>query len=367
MNDAIQKIVSAQKVSTDEAHHIAAVQSDTFMRILLGRELGSVTDSDLQVLNAGCAQVANKDGQLVGTGFKDLNTVTTSTANSPFGGYAVPVSVASQINELMLSDSALLNVATVTDGPADDSYWATTNDASDKTGSVGAYDASTENDDPVYGRKPFVTRRATSKTMVFSQKWLEGAALSDVQAHITSLAARRMARAINAHFTTSALTNSGSLLNEASAGVTIPANAVSFAVAGTSENFLNLYFSVDAMYRANGVFMASDGLLNALATKTGNAPVGVSALMDNVNPVLTVMGRPVVVNTAISDPAASAQVAFFGDFREFVIEYAVGTMVMHRFVEARYTAQGNVGFMLERGVSGNLLQSEAVKAMVVGT
>ena len=343
-------------------------QRHLFASIVTGKQVHEISEQELVDLNAATLTTPDQQGNKRGTGFEDKATVTTSTAASPFGGYAVPVPVATMLTRLITNISPLMMEATVSGGGMADQYWPT-NDESDVYGTRVAEDTDSGAQDPAFGRVLFQRFRTSSRIMEFSRKWLEATAITNVEAMINTLASERMGRIMNRDFTTN--TTYG-LAGRAAAGVN-QARTTSLSTAFTKNNLVSLYFSLDEAYRENGnaIWMMSDqGLQGVANIEFGNAdarPLFMMNYVDGFGTVPTIMGKRVRVNRDIPQVAAGAIVAYFGDFTNYRIEEVPGSMRMYRYTEQQYSTRGNVAFMMDKYDSGNLLLSETVRRLSIAS
>ncbi len=126
----------------------------------------------------------------------------------------------------------------------------------------------------------------------------------------------------------------------------------------TRNDFLNLYHSVDIVYR-NSPFcrwMLNDATLKALKALVQSATYNESPLWQpsmRVGEPDTIEGKPYIVNNDMDDLFPTKKPVLFGDFKQFLIREVLPMKV--RRLEELYAATDEVGFvLLGRYDSGSL-------------
>ncbi len=126
----------------------------------------------------------------------------------------------------------------------------------------------------------------------------------------------------------------------------------------TRNDFLNLYHSVDIIYR-NSPFcrwMLNDSTLKALKAIVQSATYNESPLWQpsmRVGEPDTIEGKPYIVNNDMDDLFPTKKPVLFGDFKQFLIREVLPMKV--RRLEELYAATDEVGFvLLGRYDSGSL-------------
>lgn len=147
----------------------------------------------------------------------------------------------------------------------------------------------------------------------------------DLTGYLAEAGGRALANGAGAHFITGTGTaQPNGVVNGSTLGIT-GATAVSGAF--TADNLIDLFFSVIGPYRTNGSWLMSDiGMRDTRKLKDGNnqylwAP-GLTAGEQS-----TILGRPVVTDTNVADPALSAKSVVFGDLSKYMIRDVRGVRV----------------------------------------
>lgn len=149
------------------------------------------------------------------------------------------------------------------------------------------------------------------------------------------------------------------ILVDAEVGVTTAS-----ATAITSDEVLDLFYSLKRGYRANGTFLFNDATEKYIR-KIKNAvsgdymwKAGLTAGAPN-----TLEGRPIESSDSIPVIAATAKVAAFGDFKQYLIKDTTGMQM--QVLDQLYAANGQVGFKGNERTDGKLMLPEAVKLLVM--
>lgn len=129
------------------------------------------------------------------------------------------------------------------------------------------------------------------------------------------------------------------------------------------DEVMDLYFSLKAEYRGNAIWQMNDAVLCEVAKLKDGAGRYIWQLALAPGKPDTILGRPVVANSAMATVAGSAKVMAFGDFSYYWIVDR-GTPIVQRLVEL-YAANGQDGFLQEKRVDGRLMVPEAIKLMVM--
>ncbi len=168
------------------------------------------------------------------------------------------------------------------------------------------------------------------------------------------------AAAENTYFTTGdGTTGPQGVVTGASTGVTAAAtNAI------TADEIIDLYFSLNHLYRGRAVWMMNDAVLKyvrKLQDDTGNylwSPGLQSGQPDML------LGRPVITNNSMAATLqANAKVILFGDFSYYWIgQRAAMTVDRNPFL---YMYTGQIGYFARMRLDGNVMLQEAFKLLVM--
>lgn len=142
----------------------------------------------------------------------------------------------------------------------------------------------------------------------------------------------------------------------ADVGVTATATATL-----TSDEIIDLYYSLRSPYRKNAVWVLADSTIKAirkLKDSTGQYLWQPSLLAGTPD---TLLGRPVKTSVSMPDVAAGAKAIAFGDFSYYWIAEREGRTF--RRLGELYAPNGQVGFIASERLDGKLILSEAIKVL----
>lgn len=164
-----------------------------------------------------------------------------------------------------------------------------------------------------------------------------------------------------AHFLTGTGTTMPSgLIPNATLGVTAAAVA-----AFTADELLDLMYSVNQKYRSRGSWLMNDSSVLKLRKLKGsdNQYIWQPGLVSGQPDVL--LGRPLYTSDSMPEAAAANAAVLFGDFKRYRILDRKG-LYFQRLNEIAATS-GQVGFLAYRRYDGALLNTDAVKKLVMKT
>lgn len=122
----------------------------------------------------------------------------------------------------------------------------------------------------------------------------------------------------------------------------------------TWDDIEDLYFSLKAEYRTNGVWMMNSKTLKVVkALLTADEAQNV--------PLTEILGRPVEVNESMPDIGAGAKSILFGDLAYYKVMDRQGMEL--KVLEELYAVNGIVGFLATCRLDGHLTLPEAVKVL----
>ena len=309
-----------------------------------------VKESDADILR----RVAH--GELRGYDFRDLTKGTTTA-----GGYTVPTSFYGQLVEHMIENAAIrqTNVTVLTTDSGENLQVPTT--TAHSTGAlIGEGSAITESD-PAFSQ---VTLGAFKYAILIqtSSELLEDTGV-DLTGYLARQAGRALGNASGAHFITGTGTaQPNGVLTAASSSVT---GATGTSGAFTADNLIDLYFSVIAPYRRNGFWLMSDqGVATARKLKDDNSNYLWQPALTSGEPDM-LLGKPLVVDTNVDDPATSAESVAFGDFSTYFIRDVRGVRV-ERSVEYAFNTDLVTWRFIIRTDGDQIDTSGAIKTFVGG-
>mgnify|MGYP000725313053 CR=1 FL=1 len=182
----------------------------------------------------------------------------------------------------------------------------------------------------------------------------------DIEAYI----AREYARRIGAKEEAACFTGDGSGkplgLLAATGGAQLGVTTAS-ATALTSDEIMDLFYSLKSPYRKNAVWLTNDSTIKALRKlKDGNGqyiwqPSLIAGTPD------TILSRPIKTSAYMPEIASGAKTVVFGDYSYYWIADRQGR-TFKRLGEL-FAPTGQVGFLGSQRVDGKLILSEAVKVL----
>lgn len=146
------------------------------------------------------------------------------------------------------------------------------------------------------------------------------------------------------------------ILNDAGVGVTAAS-----ATAITADELVDLFYSLDAPYRTNAVWLVNDSTMRAIRKlKDANGQyLWQKALHEGDHE--TLLGKPIFHSPFAPELGAGKKAVAFGDFSFYWIGDRTG--ITFRRLNERYADTGQVGFLATKRVDGKLILPEAVKVL----
>lgn len=148
------------------------------------------------------------------------------------------------------------------------------------------------------------------------------------------------------------------ILNTAGVGVTTAS-----ATTITADELIDLFYSLDAPYRVNAVWVLNDAtmkIVRKLKDSTGQY-LWQKALHEGDHE--TLLGRPIYHSPYAPTVAAGAKPILFGDLSYYWIGDRQG--ITFRRLNERYADTGQVGFIATKRLDGKLILPEAVKVLAM--
>jgi HK97 family phage major capsid protein len=287
-----------------------------------------------------------------------VNTVGTNSS----GGFMVPRDFGSTLIEALALFGGVREVAnvikTASGRPID---WPTTDETNQKGELVGE-NVAAGLQDIVFGTTSITAYKYSSKTFAVSLELLQDEAI-DIEPVILKLAANRIARIQNDHFTTGTGTaQPQGVVTAASTGKT---GATGQTASVTYDDLVDLEHSLDPAYRGNAKFMMHDQtvkVLKKLKDTTGK-PLwrpGVSG-----GDAADILGYGYVVNQSMPQMAANAKSILFADFNTYTIRDTM-EVILNRYDDSAYNSKALVGFLAWARSDGKWLDAgtSGIKAYV---
>lgn len=268
------------------------------------------------------------------------------------GGYLVPQGFADRVDIAMKTYGQMLSVVDVmTTESGVDIPHPTVNDTT-VVGELLSENTQAASEDVAVGQVVVRAYMFSSRLIPVSIQLAQDSAFS-VDDLVANIAGERLGRAINSYCTTgTGSSQPQGVVTACAIGVT---GATGQTTTVTYDDLVDLKMSVDAAYRANGVWMMHDtsiGRLMKLKTTT-DEPLWMPSLVEGTPDRF--MGRPVVPNNDVPTMAANARSILFGDFRKYKVRRVRGISVM-RLVE-RYADYLQIGFLAFVRADGRLIDA----------
>lgn len=165
------------------------------------------------------------------------------------------------------------------------------------------------------------------------------------------------AAAENAAFTTGTGTGQPQgVVTGAGVGVTAAS-----ASAITADEVIDLYHSLDHLYRERAVWMINDSTIKVIRKlKDSDGQYLWQPGLQAGQPD-RLLGRPVITNNSMATIAASAKVVLFGDFSYYWIAEREGLVIKR--LDELYAANGQVGFRAYKRFDGRVVLASAFKVL----
>ncbi len=129
----------------------------------------------------------------------------------------------------------------------------------------------------------------------------------------------------------------------------------------TSDEIIDLYYSIKAPYRKNAVWVLNDATVRAVRKlKDSNGQyLWQPALHEGEHE--TLMGKKILTSPYVPEIASGAKVVMFGDLSYYWIGDRQG--ITFKRLNERYADYGQVGFLASKRVDGKLILPEAIKVL----
>lgn len=239
-------------------------------------------------------------------------------------------------------------------------FYATRDSTSQKAVIQSAENDSVSNVSVTYGTLPIAIYTWNSGVFPVSLQILQDSEINFEQ-EVQDVLVERFARAWNDYYTDGTGTGEphGVLASSTEGKEAAATGAVTYA------ELVDLYHSLDPLYRSNAKFMLNDSTFAALRKlEDGNErPIfGTGWLQDG--PPNTLLGKPVIINNDMPSMAAGEKAILFGDFSKYHILEAKDIQVIV-LREALIQSNLAVGFIAYARTGARLVQPAAMNHLVM--
>ena len=346
--EAIIADVDVLKEQIDREQELRSIQSVVSAKPTVQTNVAKVDNAD-EYRAAFQKYARSGKGMLSQDEYRALNVGTGSA-----GGYLVPTVMNDQIVEKLAERNIMRQLGTIIFTENDKNIPVSN---ADGVATWTAENAAVTESDGSFSNVLLSTYKAATLVKV-SEELLADSAF-DLETFIVNEFVRRISALEESAFV--AGDGSGKptgVLAAGSVGVTAAS-----ASAVTSDEVLDLYYSLSSQYRRSAAWVVGTDTIKAIRKlKDSNGQYiwqpGLGAEPD------TLLGRPVFESSAVPSFASSALVAAFGDMSYYYIAQR-GRVLLQRLNEL-YAANGQVGFRGVQRVDGNLVNADAVKTLKMG-
>jgi len=253
------------------------------------------------------------------------------TVTTTAGGYLIPVGFEATLmrNRLAFGGMRQARTRKMTTDTGNDMHLPNLNDTGNK-GYLLAINTAASAQDVAFTEIVLKAYVMHSKYVLVPWQLLQDSAF-DVEGEILAPAfGERIGRIENDYFTTGAgTTEPQGFITGASSGYT----GLGAAASGPGyTDVVKLFHSVDPAYRAMAQFMCNDVTVSQmrLVVDDNNRPIWLPAAsggMAEATP-MTLMGKELIINQSMADPAANSKSLAFGDFSQYIIRDVRGINVV---------------------------------------
>ena len=289
-----------------------------------------------------------------------------SVGTDAAGGYTVPTDFSGEIDRAMalwgpMWDANIVREISTTNGR--EIEWPTVDDTAN-TGRIKSENAEVNDDngdDVTFGEKKLNAYVYDTGMVRIPMELLQDSAFN-IEALMNDLFGERLGRLANDVLTT----GDGSDKPQGIVPVAGSGKVAASETALDSDEIIDLLHSVDPAYRASpqARWMFNDTTLAAIRKlKDGDGNYLWQMGDVRTGEPNTLLGFPYSVNQAMADPATSSRPMIFGDLSRFVVRKVMGFQVLT--LRERYAERFQVGMVGFKRFDGELLNANAVKAMVM--
>lgn len=305
-------------VDPAQGRAVGAEEYEEAHRVYIRRGLLHMTDEQRSALQAGYSQLTPEEARAL--------TVTTSA-----GGYLIPQGFENKLvlSRLQFGGMRQARTRKFTTETGNDWPIPKMNDNTNK-GYLLTINTAASAQDVAFGQSTLKAYVMHSKYVLVPWQLLQDSAF-DVEGEILAPTfGERIGRIENDYFTTGAgSTEPQGVITGASSGYT----GLGAAASGPGyTDVVKLFHSVDPAYRPMAQFMCNDTTVSLmrLVVDDNNRPIWLPAAsggMAEATP-MTLMGKELIINQSMADPAANSKSLAFGDFSYYWIRDVKGVQVV---------------------------------------
>lgn len=289
-------------------------------------------------------------------------TSTQITTTDALGGYTVPEGFGDEIIKSMAHYSGVLEAARIIRTNSGNPLPYPTSDQTAVKGKRIGEGVAQAVLDVTFGTKVLNSYIYTSDIIKWSYALAQDSAF-DVGAETNLIAAERLGRILNEELTSAdGSSKPNGVVTAAAVGkVATATNAI------TSSELLDLIYSVDRNYRANGSLMLNDSTVKAIRQlEIGSAdsrPLWQPSLRDGEPD--TIHGYKYYVNNDMDalSSGASSDVVLFGDFSKYIVRMSKDFTLKPLF--ERYADEMVVAYFMYCRADGELMDAAAIKKLAL--
>lgn len=274
------------------------------------------------------------------------------------GGYTVGSSVASRVIEALKSTSGMIESASsISTATGNDLAYPTMDDTASEAVIKSETDARRNGPDVVFGSIPLKAFTYDSGIILISNELVQDSAVNIENIVIRALT-DRISRKLQKDFTIGGgVTEPSGVVGQSTLGITSAAtNAI------TSDEILDLQYSLDDAYQLSGKYMMNSNTLLAIAKiKDSDGDYLINNAVTGMGK--EIFGKKVIINNNMPDLATGEKPILFGDFRQYMVRNVQGLNVF-KFSE-KYQDTNQVGFKASGRFDGTLLNPAAVVHMLM--
>lgn len=351
--DILQAEIKAEEKQAEREALVNAIPEPSFRAAPDGVKTGRLSESP-EYKDAFFRAVRGGAGSLTAADRKLFQNAMNIGDDTRGGFLVVPAEMESAIRAIMGANVAMRRLATIVQSKAERKIPFVSNfGAAEWIGENGAYPKV----DDTFAVKSLGSNKA-GKIILVSEELLNDSDY-DISAHISKSFARVFGEAEEVGFISgNGVDKPTGVLVDAETGITVAS-----ATAITSDEILDLYYSLKRGYRQGATFLMNDStekyirkLKNAVSGDYMWKP-GLATGDPN-----TLNGRPIDSSDSMPAIAASAKTIAFGDFKEYTIKDTTGMQM--QVLDQLYAENGQVGFKGNERTDGKLITPEAVKLLV---
>lgn len=337
LNDLVAFNAGKNDISVDEQHHIKAKYDRVFNKFM--RE--------------GFQELDDEERGIIRAGFQKGPQASLSLGSGAAGGYTVPTGFITDMDVALKPFVGVIEAGAevITTNSGEALPWPTANDTGN-AGRIITEGATTNVVDPAFGQVTFGASIYTSDIIKLGLGLVQDSAV-DLMGFVKNIAAERVGRIQNQHFTTGTGTGQpkGFLTAATQAKVTAAAGTFTF------DELSDLKYSVNKSYRdaPKAAFMVADSALNIITKmKDGeNRPLLLPSTRDGEPD--RILNKPLYSNTDMPDVATGVKSVAFGDFSKYKVRNVSGDFLAR--IEQPYIANYEVAFIYFRRTDANLVDA----------